>query len=797
MATRKKSVYSLGGLLLLSLMFLFLAPGESHAAVYTVNSTADTAGLACVSGVGTCTLRSAIQLTNVLGGGGTIILPAGTYTLTIPPVAGDTTALNGDLDFNGLGGPVTITGAGAATTIIDGGAIDRVFDLVSPANITISGVTIRNGNPGAAAGGGAFNTGGGTTLTLNHAIIANNTAPAEGGAFAIGAGGSTVTLNDVAITNNTSPGSAVNVGLGSTFTLTIGTISGNSDSAINNGGTTNLTNVTMVGNITAGNGGAISNKATGTVNLTNVTISGNTAPAVNVGGIINLAGIVNLKNTIVANSLGSNCGGAMTLLGGNLSTDATCGLPVTLPANLGLELSLIDNGGTQLTLSLLPGSPAIDAGVAGCPATDERGIARPVDGNIPLDGVAICDIGAFEFRPQKIAVAPASPVNFGTVPDGTVSDQTITISNLGDGNLTITDLALIDPLALPFSRIVATDTCTGATLPHPPSSCTVTVRFAPTAAAAASDTFNITSNDPATPLVTFALSGVGSLTPVPVMSVTDSIAPGTDNLMPFGGVVIGQTSDATVTVTNTGTANLIIGAIAAIASPFSITSDTCSGQTVAASATCSLTVHFAPTANSQANASLSIPSNITGTPPVTISLSGSGVSTTGNNPPSQPVLVTPAPGQTDVPTTMTFVWNKAVDPDGDVVTYHFNNCTNQTMTTGCTNADVTAAAPSGLFFAGLGSFGAGIILIGFVAGSGLKRSRMTMFLITFLLLSGTLFMSCHKSSSEETTLPPPAEQISNVVRNLTPSTTYYWKVVADDGKGGLSSSAVSSYTTAQ
>jgi hypothetical protein len=42
------------------------------------------------------------------------------------------------------------------------------------------------------------------------------------------------------------------------------------------------------------------------------------------------------------------------------------------------------------------GSPAIDAGDnAACPATDYRGIARPVDGN--GDGNAVCDMGAYEW----------------------------------------------------------------------------------------------------------------------------------------------------------------------------------------------------------------------------------------------------------------------------------------------------------------------------------------------------------------------------------------------------------------
>ena len=43
----------------------------------------------------------------------------------------------------------------------------------------------------------------------------------------------------------------------------------------------------------------------------------------------------------------------------------------------------------HLTHALLPGSPAIDAAAdAACPATDQRGVARPQG--------AHCDVGAFE-----------------------------------------------------------------------------------------------------------------------------------------------------------------------------------------------------------------------------------------------------------------------------------------------------------------------------------------------------------------------------------------------------------------
>lgn len=421
-----------------------------------------------------------------------------------------------------------------------------------------------------------------------------------------------------------------------------------------------------------------------------------------------------------------------------------------------------------------------------------------MNGNvIPPVGAALCDKGAFEFRPQKIVVTPAS-LAFGIVTIGAPANQTITVSNAGDNPLVIGTIGGLNPLAAPFSFLV--NNCVGALatltpIPLPAQTCTVTVDFSPTAATASSDSFDIPSNDPAALSVAVAVAGTGSAVPVPGISVTDSIAPSDDHLLAFGNVTIGLTSDATVTVTNTGTADLVIGTIAAPAAPFSITSDGCSGKTLAASAACALTVHFAPTANSVANTTFDIPHNVTGTPPVTMTLTGSGISTTGNHAPSIPVLVSPANGQTGVPTTMTFVWNKSVDPDSDTVTYHFLNCTDTGFTTGCTNNDVTAAAPFSLYFAGIGSIGAGIILIGFVAKNGTRRARMMMLVIALLLVSGTFFVACHKSSSEPPP-PAPAEQISNIVRNLTLNTTYYWKVVADDGKGGTSTSTVSSYTTA-
>jgi hypothetical protein len=118
---------------------------------------------------------------------------------------------------------------------------------------------------------------------------------------------------------------------------------------------------------------------------------------------------VRMANTLLADNA-TNCASTPVMTGVNLSDDASCGsasanLKVVADAMLG---PLADNGGPTMTHALLPGSPAIDMADDAICATDangvdQRGRQRPADGD--GDGVAICDIGAFEVG--AIRSAPA------------------------------------------------------------------------------------------------------------------------------------------------------------------------------------------------------------------------------------------------------------------------------------------------------------------------------------------------------------------------------------------------------
>lgn len=373
--------------------------------------------------VNDCSLREAVIAANGNVDPSTITFAAGVNTITLTRAgSGEDAAATGDLDISQ---PLTINGGtGNDTVTVQACAIvspattctgiDRVFQVLAGANVTLSGLTIRNGS--ADNGGGIRNDG---TLAVNHSTISGNSATNQSGG-GIHSNSSTLTVTDSTISGNSASNGGGIFGGG---TVTNSTISGNSAPGGFGGGiyasVMTITNSTIAGNSApAGFGGGIFTG--GLLTLRSSTISGNSAATA--GGISNNVGTVTITNTIVAKQTsGADCSGsAVTSQGYNLESGTSCGFTGTNDqqsvSDLNLALgALASNGGPTQTMALLAGSPAVNAGNPGvpgsggnaCPATDQRGVAR----------TGVCDIGAFEV--QTFAVRPMpSPTPFPGNDDG-------------------------------------------------------------------------------------------------------------------------------------------------------------------------------------------------------------------------------------------------------------------------------------------------------------------------------------------------------------------------------------------
>jgi CSLREA domain-containing protein len=392
------------------------APGQTTITVTTFDDE--------VNSDGDCSLREAVQAANTDSpvdacpagqGADVILLGEGTYTLSIAG-SGEDDNQTGDLDVSGA---LLVQGITAATTIIQAGpaageGIDRVFQVLEGADLTLDFLLVRHGRAGAGSGsdndGGGVHLANGATLTLHLAAITDNLAERGGGIFNDGGnlmlvkstiaqnqagsdGGGiftsgSATLNLMTLSGNSAAdGAGLSVDSGNT-TITYSAIHNNQASneggGIVNGGILTVINSTISNNSAVVAGGAHNH---GNLNIYNSTVASNQG-----GGLLNSSAQLTLTDSLVADNTGGDCSGGITSNDFNLDSDGSCNLTAShdLPAIDPQLTTLGYYGGFNFTQILLATSPAIDAGNCsnGSLTNDQRDSQRPQG--------AGCDIGANE-----------------------------------------------------------------------------------------------------------------------------------------------------------------------------------------------------------------------------------------------------------------------------------------------------------------------------------------------------------------------------------------------------------------
>ena len=424
------------------------APGASaiNFAVTTTHDEADTGACVPASNDQDCSLREAVRAANAAATDDLIFVPQGTYVLTLG--IQDEAAATGDLDIID-NGKLTIIGVGANRTRIDGANKDRVFDLQSQADLTLSNVTVTNGGAVTTGGGIRLNDGATPTkLDLSDSAVTNSDAAEGGGIAAFG-------NTDTAVTRSTISGNTADLSGAGIYT--------------NPGGGAaplTVTNSTISENVqdTAQpalpfqrGGGGITSRDTTILNY--VTIAGNEAKA-HGGGVQVDGGTVSVKNSIIADNTAAdpvenNCDEGITSNGFNIENGTTCAFGNTGDQNADPKLAPLANyGGPTETRLPLAGSPAIDnADSVGCLSVDQRGVHRP-------EGTG-CDIGAVETNPINLSVTMTDdPDPLGV---GEPITYVITVRNLSGtpaGGVTVKDV-LPGQLRPTLGALPSQGSCTG------------------------------------------------------------------------------------------------------------------------------------------------------------------------------------------------------------------------------------------------------------------------------------------------------------------------------------------------
>ncbi len=220
-----------------------------------------------------------------------------------------------------------------------------------------------------------------------------------------------------------------------------------------------------------------------------------------------------------------------------------------------------------------------------------------------------------------------STLTFTANTGSTSAAQTVTLTNTGSSALAISGISITGANPTDFAQ---TNTCSSSLAAS--ASCSISVTFTPASAVSFTATLSVADNATGSPQ-TVALSGTGT-------GASASAASLSPTSLTFSAVSGSTSAAQTVTLKNTGTAALTISGVSITGTnPTDFAQTNTCGSSLAANATCSISVTFTPVSAASFTAMLSVADNATGTPQ-TVALSGTGTTATAPQPSLTPSALT-------------------------------------------------------------------------------------------------------------------------------------------------------------
>jgi hypothetical protein len=319
-----------------------------------------------------------------LGGGG--ILNWGSLTVTHCTISGNVTGGDGGgIDNHNEAtvneSMITDNDAGGS----DGGGGIRNYGEMTVNSSTISGNFGGGGFDSLGEGGGILNL---YVMTVSYSTVSGNHSSYGGGICNFGDwyGDADMTVSNSTVSGNIAEyGGGIDNFFGGSITVSYSTVSSNraglGDGILNtDSGTVTVRNSTVTGNSFYGCA-AIFSDYYSTTEIRDCTVAGNNDLGIYVG-----SAIVNMHNTILAGNDDGDLDGQLASSRYNLigNSQGGSGFDDTDLLNVNPLLGpLQDNGGPTMTMALLPGSPALNAGdPAQLGVPDQRGVVRTGGVNI-------------------------------------------------------------------------------------------------------------------------------------------------------------------------------------------------------------------------------------------------------------------------------------------------------------------------------------------------------------------------------------------------------------------------------